>query len=107
MVDGVVVHPVADSEHRIVEPGGFGPLEPHARVARDVDDQTARGEPLQVLSAQVGHRRVHVLEGAVDNDVVCPEEDRKRDVTVRGGHRAEVGWTAVGVELGDVSAVDR
>ena len=105
VVDAVVVHVVADVEHRFVERGGARPLEAHALVARDVDDQAARPERGEVLRAEVDEGFRGVLERAVDDDVALGQERCERDAAACGDH---VAGTAVGVvvELHDPDRVD-
>ena len=106
VVDGVVVHPVRDGEHRVVERRRHGPREPHALVAGHVHDEAAPPEVRQVLGLEVGQRRRGVLQRAVDDDVRLGQ--------VRGqGHPAALGddvgdgrLPGVVVELPDPHRVD-
>ena len=53
MVHRVVSNALSNGKHRIVELGRFGPLKAHPLVARDVDDEAARSEKIQVLGSQI------------------------------------------------------
>ena len=106
MVHGVVVDVVAHLEHRLGEGGGFRPAEAHALVAGDVHDQAAGPEGGQVLGAQVGQRRVGVLQRAVDHDVARGEERRQRHAPALGDDLAQERRLAVVVELRDPDRVD-
>ena len=106
MVHGVVVDVVTHFEHRLGEGGGFRPAEAHALVAGHVHDQAAGPEGGQVLGAQVGQRRVGVLQRAVDHDVALGEERRQRHAPALGDDLAQERRLAVVVELRDPDRVD-
>ncbi|UUZ59374.1 hypothetical protein [Nocardioides sp. B-3] len=81
--------------------------EAHRLVAGHVDDQRALPELREILGAQVGQRRVRVLQGAVDDDVVLREVRRQRDASTIGDDPAVGRVVGVVVELADPHGVDR
>lgn len=107
MVDPVVVHAIADAEHRLAERRGPGELEAHALVTGHVDDEAARGVKTKVVVGNEHQRRVGVLQDAVDDDVLLGEELRHRHRTGAPQHLRPGGVFAHPLELAQQDRGDR
>ena len=107
VVHRVVVHVAADLDGRLHERRRLRPGESHAFVARDIDDQAAGRERVELTLVEEDQRRIGVLQHAVDDDVVLREELRDRHGPVVREREAPTRPGLVSLEVHDAGRVDR
>jgi hypothetical protein len=108
VVDGVIVDPVPDGEHGVLEARRPCPAEAHALVTGDVHDEAAALERRQIVVDEEHRRVVGVLQHAVDDDVVLGDEVRERHGrAVLEGDDAAVWLVGRVLVMEDVHEVDR